>query len=245
MNRRNVLIAAAIAAATMASPAGQAARPCPPPQAGIQGGASVNTSCPVGGSYSTTFPLNESPISENGNWVNNASGAFNHPVITTGGHAVGPSSNGDNDSIAQLVGTYGRDQTITARAYHSGSSGAAEIELHLRMRTLSTGEVYTYEVDIIPSLSEINLMKWSGTQGSVVQLATVAISAVNDGDTFVASAIGPGNATVFTIQLNGTTLLTYTDTSAFTAGNPGIGLDAGNSSDGANFGWADFSVTTN
>ena len=243
MNPRHLILGVATAAVALFPLVGQTIKPCPPPQSGATGGSTVTTAC-GGGSYSTSFPLTESPISEGGNWVNNATSTFTHPVITTGGHAVGPNSSGDNDAVAQLVGTYGRDQVITAHAYHSGASGPAEIELHLRMLTIAPDQIYTYEVDIIPSLSEINLMKWSGNQGSVVQLTSVPISGVNDGDTFVASAVGPANATVFTVKLNGTTILTYTDTSAFVTGNPGIGFDAGNPSDGDNFGWVDYSVTT-
>lgn len=191
-------------------------------------------------SYSTNFPLTENPISESGNWANYASSVFNNPVSTTGGHAVGLNSTGFNDSIAQLVGNYGPNQTITAVAYHPGASGAAEIELHLRMDTHANGDVFTYEVDIIPSLSEINLVDWHGAQGTITQLTTGAITGVADGDTFVASLIG----NQFTIKQNGTTIISFNQPNARTFGTPGIGLDAGTPTNGANFGWKSFSVTT-
>lgn len=108
-------------------------------------------------SYSTNFPLNENPISEGGRWTNTISRTFNAPVSTTGGHAVGLNSNGYNISVAMLTGDYGPDQTITATAYRAGYSGAADIELHLRMRMVpgSTDQLYSYEVMIAPSLGAL------------------------------------------------------------------------------------------
>lgn len=207
------------------------------------------------GAYSTTFPLTENPISEGGNWTNTISGSFNAPVVTSGGNATGPSSTGFNDSIAMLTGTYGRDQTITATAYRGGSSGAAEIELHLRMAMFPNGigggspganEIQTYEVDLVPSSGGLELVKWNGPQGTFTNLqgGFLVGGVINDGDVFEVSAIGPAGSTAFVVKQNGTTILTYTDTSAFTAGNPGIGFDAGTPGDGANLGWRDYSVVT-
>jgi hypothetical protein len=87
-------------------------------------------------------------------------------------------------------------------------------------------------------------VKWAGVQGQWTRIAEAPIDGVADGDVFSASAIGPANNTVFTIKKNGKTILTYTDTSAFTTGNPGIGFDAGTPSNGQNLGWTSYSVTT-
>jgi hypothetical protein len=221
------------------------AKPCPPPEASAEGGTAVTTPCGQK-SYSTNFPKNETPISENGNWTNTISRTFNAPVTTQNGHAIGPTSSGFNDSIAMLVGDYGRDQTATGTAYRGGSSGPAEIELLLRMNLIpgSPDKVNLYEVDMIPSQRVINLVKWYGSQQTVVNIASVTLDSVNDGDVFTASAIGPRDNTVFTIKKNGVVLLTHTEHDAFDTGNPGIGLDAGNPSDGANLGWKSYSVTT-
>lgn len=224
-----------------------ASKPCPPPQVGAAGGTTATTACGTSnGSYSTNFPANENPISESGNWTNTVSNTWSAPVSTTGGHAVGLGSTGVNDSIAMLVGNYGRDQTISATVYRGGSSGAAELELHLRMTMIpgSTDKINTYEIDIVPSLAWVVVAKWQGAQGAYANLGTGTIGSVNDGDVFTASAIGPVNNTVFTVTKNGATILTVSDTSAYVTGNPGIGFDAGSSSDGANFGWKAYSVTT-
>lgn len=69
------------------------------------------------------------------------------------------------------------------------------------------------------------------------------LNGVNDGDVFTASAIGPPENTTIKVWKNGTLLLTYVDTAGYATGNPGIGLDAGNPTDGANLGWRSYSVS--
>ena len=199
---------------------------------------------PPTGTYSTTFPLTENPISESGNWQTTTSGTFNNPVSTSGGNAFGLGSSGTNDSVACLVGTYGRDQTVTCTAFRGGSSGAAEIELHLRC-TIGVNSVQTYEIDILPSANACVIVKWNGPQGDITNLnETGSLGGVSDGDVFEASAIGPANNTVITVKKNGSVLVTATDTSAYVTGTPGIGFDAGTPSNGANLGWKDFSAVT-
>jgi hypothetical protein len=252
MTRTQLVLGFVVVAGGLFPVASIASTPCPPATVSVQGGASVSTSCDQtttptsgNGSYSTDFNATENPISEGGRWENKFTRTFAAYVSTSGGRAFGLGSSGYNDSVAVLTGTYGRDQTITATAYRGGASGAAEIELHLRMRMVpSSEEIYTYEVDICPSLGAVALVKWAGVQGQFTRLAEVAFDGVADGDVFTASAIGPGNSTVFTIKKNGKTILTYTDTAAFTTGNPGIGFDAGTPTAGQNLGWTSYSVTT-
>lgn len=214
---------------------------------------SFTTDAASGLSYSTTFPSTEGVLSEGGNWINSVGGTWKNPVSTVGGspgHAVGLTSQGFNDSVAVLVGAYGLNQTITGTAYHTGSLTAAEIELHLRMTMIPAGsglpdQIFTYEIDIVPGASYIQIVKWQGPQNTYTVLASGRISGIADGDVFVASAIGGASNTVITVSKNGTTVVTYTDTAAYTTGNPGIGMDAGNTTDGANFGWKSYSVVTN
>lgn len=194
--------------------------------------------------YSTTFPLTENPISEGGNWVTTTTGTFNNPVSTTGGNAVGLLSSVTNDSVAHLVGAYGRDQTVTCTVFHNGSSGSAEIELHLRC-TFLTNQVKTYEIDIVPSQDVCVIVKWNGDQGDFTNLASSgSLGGAADGDVFKASCIGPSNNTVITVYKNNVQIVQATDTSAYVTGNPGMGFDAGNPTNGALFGWKDFSVVT-
>ncbi len=197
-----------------------------------------------GGSYSTNFPLTQNPISESGNWQTTTTGTFNNPISTTGGHAVGLGSSGTNDSVACLVGSYGRDQTVTCTAYRGGSSGAAEIEIHLRCQIL-TNQVKTYEIDIIPSADVCVIVKWNGDQGDITNLASSgSLGGVSDGDVFKATAIGPANNTVITVYKNNVQIVQATDTSAYVVGTPGFGCDAGTPANGANLGWKSFSCTT-
>jgi hypothetical protein len=218
------------------------------PRAASTWASSARGNISPNGSYSTNFPLTENPISEGGAWENTISGTFNNPIITASGRATGPNSSGTNDSIARLTGTtYGRDQIVTGVAYVGGASGAAEIELHTRVRYFpgSPDTVQLYEFDILRSANAIALMKWDGSQGQVTQIATGNISGIVDGDVFVASSIGPANNTVHTITQNGSQIFTFTETSgAFVLGNPGMGLDAGSPANGANLGWKSYSVTT-
>src|SRR6185436_4324590 len=124
---------------------------------------------PAGLSYSTSFPLTEDPISEGGNWQTTTTGTFNNLVSTSGGNAFGLGSSGTNDSVACLVGAYGRDQTVTCTAFKGGASGSAEIEIHLRCQIL-TNQVKTYEIDILPSVDACVIVKWNGDQGDFTNL---------------------------------------------------------------------------
>jgi hypothetical protein len=199
--------------------------------------------------YTTTFPATENPISEGGHWINTVSATWNAPVSTVGGspgHAVGLNSTGFNDSIAMLTGSFTADQQVTATAYRGGASGAAEIELHLRMTMVpgSPDRVFTYEIDVVPSLRAITIARWNGPQGNFTNLNTGLISGINDGDVIDATVTGPASAAVITVKLNGVTIVTATDTAGLATGNPGIGFDAGTQANGANFGIRSFTATS-
>jgi hypothetical protein len=198
----------------------------------------------VGLNYSTNFPLTENPISESGNWQTTTTGTFNNPVSTTSGHAVGLTSSGTNDSVACLVGSYLRDQTVTCTVYRGGTSGAAEVEIHLRCQIL-TNQVKTYEIDFVPSGDAVAIVKWNGDQGDITELIqTGSLGGLSDGDVLKASCIGPANSTVITVYKNDVQILQTTDTSAYVIGNPGMGFDAGTSPNGANLGFKSFSAVT-
>src|SRR5690349_24525949 len=213
------------------------------------GGASCQSLGSPASGFSTTFPATENPISEGGKWINTVGGTWNAPVSTAGGtpgHAVGLGSSGFNDSIAMLTGSFTADQQVTATAYRGGASGAAEIDLHLRMTMLpgSPDRVFTYEIDVVPSLRAITIARWNGPQGNFTNLNTGFISGINDGDVIDATVTGPATAAVITVKLNGVTIVTATDTAGLSAGNPGMGFDAGTQADGANFGIRSFTATS-
>lgn len=202
-------------------------------------------------SYSTTFPNTEIVISEGGKWENTVSATWNNPISTVGGspgHAVGLGSSGVNDSVARLVGTYLRDQTVTATVFRNGSVGSAEIEVLLRVTMIpgGTDQILCYEMDIVPASNVVGVVKWLGNQGNVTSLVDwTGLPTLVDGDVFVFSCIGGAGNTVLSGTLNGVSLGTpFTDTSGYTTGNPGMGMDAGNPVDGANFGWKSYSAVT-
>jgi hypothetical protein len=216
---------------------------------------SVTSSSPVLGSvptrsYTTNFPATESPISEGGNWTNTVSGTWNNPVSTVGGspgHAVGLNSTGFNDSIAMLTGSFTADQKVTVTAFRgTGSIGAAEIELLLRMTMVpgSPDKVFTYEIDVIPALSSIVIVRWNGPQGNFTNLNSGPISTINDGDVIEATVTGPANAVAITVKLNGITIVTASDSAGYATGNPGMGFDAGTPANGANFGIKSYTATS-
>src|SRR5689334_11091689 len=216
------------------------------------GGASCQSLGSPAGGFSTTFPATENPISEGGKWINTVGGTWNAPVSTAGGtpgHAVGLGSSGFNDSIAMLTGSFTADQQVTATAYRGGASGAAEIELHLRMSMVRAAggnpdRVFSYEVDVLPSTGQIVIARWNGPQGDFMDLSTGSISGINDGDVIDATVTGPASATVITVKLNCVTIVTATDTAGLATGNPGIGFDAGTQANGANFGIRSFTATS-
>ena len=200
-------------------------------------------------SYATDFPGTENPISEGGRWTNTVSATWSNPVSTVGGspgHAVGLNSTGFNDSIAMLAGSFTADQRVTVTAFRgTGSIGAAEIELLLRMTMVpgSPDKVFTYEIDIIPAQREIVIVRWDGIQGKFTNLRSGPISGINDGDAIEATITGPANEVLITVKLNGATIVTTTDVAGYATGNPGMGFDAGTPANGANFGIKSYTAT--
>src|SRR5438876_7626560 len=81
--------------------------------------------------YSTSFPLTENPISENGNWINGATNGISwHDVRTTTNLAFGTDSGGTSDSTALVTGTWGNSQTVQATVrIVASNSGVDEVEL--------------------------------------------------------------------------------------------------------------------
>jgi hypothetical protein len=177
-------------------------------------------------------------------------------VRTAGGACYGdPASAGYNDSLAILVGSnYGKNQAITAVAYHNGSSGTAEIELLLRSSYTAT-QVFQYEVTVGPT--GISIVKWQGNQGAFSFLPLINGTTgsyigggLNNGDTFVAAITGDATTTTITVTQNGTLIAQANDTigisgnAPYVTGNPGIGFDIGGGGTAANIGWKSYSVVT-
>jgi|SRR5689334_2420558 len=203
--------------------------------------------------YTWSGAAPENPISDGGNWNTTLPAAWTTNVKTASGppnRINGPDSSGSNDSVAALNGTWGQDQTVTGTVFVTGTHGAAEVELHINMQINVPGnEIKSYECDFIDSLGPTGTLiiaKWLGPQGSITDLTAGGVAMVApfvDGDTVKAIITGPSSARVITVFQNGTQIAQVTDTSGYTTGNPGVGFDAGNPTDGANLGFKAWSVT--
>jgi hypothetical protein len=184
--------------------------------AGVDGGAL---------SYSTNFPLAESPISENGAWHH--TDPYQTVVTTLGGFATGTQtgSGGYDDSTAFLSG-FPADQRITAVIHKGTITGSfKEVELLLRWsegatRSTTYGNTnsYGYEINLAYDGSYWNIGRFKGP----ALLSGQNVGPIQDGDTFEADIAGD----TITVRLRGSVIGSATDTTGapYATGNPGIGF---------------------
>ena len=236
----------------------------------------VGTQNPMGAtrahSYSTTFPLAENPISENGQWIGGSTagaslwaggriwrgGRLWGNVQTVSGFAYGvdePTEFGDPTAI--LAGSWGPTQTVTAIVRIKRTpTGHCCHEVELRLRTTITSHSITgYEAycSVMPDNRYCHIARWNGPNGSYWNFETgnKAIYVVN-GDILKAIVTGT-NPTVITFYRNGTQILQATDTGAagggfgaygpWMSGNPGIGFYDNYDGNWKDFGLSSFSAT--
>jgi hypothetical protein len=230
----------------------------------VNGTLTVTSS--TGRTYTTSFaspPAPENPICENTgsgcNWIggSTAGGSRWGNVQTVSGKAFGvsePTQFGDPTAI--LTGTWGPNQTVTAVAKiavnHTGSC-CHELELRLRM-TISANSITGYEAycSEMPDNRYCSIARWNGANGSYVNLAGENNTYVRNGDVMMATVTGT-NPTSISLYMNGTLVLTATDTGAagngfgafgpFTSGNPGIGFYDQQDGAWSDFGFSSFSAT--
>ncbi len=207
------------------------------------------------GTYTTTFPLTENPISEGGNWIGGLEGGLDWSDMQTGGGVASGmvrSNNGGqyNDPTALLNGTWGPNQTVTATVYVSGSNPGSEVELRLHS-SMSSHVSNGYEVDAAATGTGSNflvLVRWNGALGNFTFLGTTcnypAVCGqvrginVNNGDVLKATINSSG---VINAYINGTLIATATDTT-FPGGNPGMGTDGPIGTE-PNWGFSSFTAT--
>src|ERR1700756_4950574 len=107
--------------------------------------------------YTTTFPVNENPISQGSLWINGATTGVdwgNVAVVTgTGGvqQATGTVLNGGppfNDSTAVLSGTWAQNQSAQGVVHIANQQSAVQEEVEIRLRTTIISHSITgYEFD--------------------------------------------------------------------------------------------------
>jgi len=203
-------------------------------------------------SYTWSGTAPENPISDAGNWNTTMPATWTNVVQTVSGtpnRINGPTSSGSNDAVAQLNGTWGRNQHVTGTVFVGGTYNAAEVELFLMMQVDVPGDqIKGYECDFVSSLGAngtIFIAKWNGPQGNVTVLnnggsGDPMVNVLADGDVLDAVIDSTGQ---ITIKQNGTQIAQVTDASPYTVGNPGIGFDAGTVGDGNNLGFKAYTAT--
>jgi hypothetical protein len=213
MKRRDFLFSSAFLAGALLPRYARAVTPCPPPD--TCGGA--------GRSYSTEFPGNENPISENGAWFNLGGPDWTY-VQTSSGIAMGTQTaapHGYNDSYARLGG-FSPNQCASAVLHMVGpfASGCEpEVELLLRCSD-APGSVRTYECNFNAGNGS-QIVRWNGPVGDFTVLAngTSPHPPFQDGDVLKATVYG----STIVAYVNDLEIVRATDATLIT-GDPGIGF---------------------
>ena len=213
---------------------------------GASNTASATTSG-INGSYSTTFPLTENPISEGGSWTNGgATGLGWANVQTTPGlsFGTGPVNAGTYlyaDPTAVLQGAWAQDQQVQATVKVPGVYGRACCkEVELRIRTTITGNSITgYELNcsVVPAGPYLTLVRWNRPLNNFTYIVRNATPCVN-GDVLKLTAVG----NTFTIYKNGVQVLQGTD-ATFQKGSPGVGFYDSVDNNWSGFGLSNFSAS--
>jgi hypothetical protein len=198
--------------------------------------------------YSTTFPLEENPISEAGHWINGQTTGLDWAdVRTTPGLAFGTETGfgGFDDSTAILTGAWGPDQTVQATVYSVNQQGGDVFEeVELRLRTSITPNSLTgYEVNFRALASGdgyTQVVRWNGPLNDFTFLDSRPAS-LSDGDIVKASIVGD----LITVYINDVQMFQVSD-NAFLSGSPGMGFYLqGATGLNADYGFTSFTASAN
>ena len=179
--------------------------------------------------YSTSFPLAENPLSENGNWIGGKTAGLGWADFqTTPGLAYGKqpgnSSPPYDDAIALLTGTWGPNQTVQATVKTVNQNDSIFEELEIRLRSTITANSSTgYECNFSARSSSnayVQIVRWNGPLGNftLIDARGGTAYALHNGDTIKCTISG----NTITAYINGVQKLQVTD-STYSNGNPGIG----------------------
>lgn len=193
-------------------------------------------------SYSTSFDLTESPISESNVWRHNG---LDWTVVETGnGNAYGTQAGTGafNDSYAYLSG-FPADQGASGvihRAANISGTCTREVELLLRWSD-AAHSAKGYECNVAFDGSYAEIVRWNGEIGSFTYLAKGSVpGGVRDGDKVSAAIVGQ----TITLSVNGKEVARATD-ATFSTGNPGIGFwRGGPCGTRGDYGFTSFSATS-
>jgi hypothetical protein len=191
--------------------------------------------------YTTKFPLTESPISEGGRWIGGKTVGLDWgDISTTPGLAIGKAGPKHfADATALLKGTWGPTQSAEVVVVDKAVYSYPEVSLRLRS-SLSAHRCTGYEIS--NSLRKgksayLIIVRWNGPLADFTYLVQVGGEkyGVTTGDVVKATIVG----NVITAYKNGVELAHVTD-NTYSAGNPGIGFNEGINGD---YGISRFSVT--
>jgi hypothetical protein len=201
-------------------------------------------------SYSTLFPLTESPIVEDGGWVKGGTtGLLWTDPNTTGGLVVNSQDNtgGFDDSIAHRTGTWSPNQKCSSTVFKGTTHDQHEVE-HLLRFLITANNARGYEILWAhDGAYGPQLMRWNGPGAptNFTQLTDFALAtALVTGDVIETSIVG----TVVTLKLNNVTVGTFdvaTGAGAdnvWATGSPGIGSYRGGAAAPDQFAWTDWSA---
>lgn len=196
--------------------------------------------------YTTSFPLTENPISENGNWVNGKIVGLDwHNVVTTPGLATGTDSpEAFSDPTALLTGTWGADQTVEATVYSVNQTEIYYQEVEIRLRSYISAHINTgYEI-LFRCLKNSNaymaVVRWNGVLADHTYLSAKsgAQYGVANGDVVKAFIVG----SEINVYINNVLVDSVID-STFSTGNPGMGFNYGCESTYGDFGFTKFTAS--
>jgi hypothetical protein len=227
------------------------------------------TDRPPARSYRTDFPLDESPISEGGMWLNGRTDGIDWTdVMTNNGIVYGAPSRmdvaerrieqgnletgGDEDPVgdyddptAVLAGEWGADQHATATVYSRNPTNEYFQEVQIRLRsTIEPNSCTGYEVFwrcLKTDEGYAEVVRWNGAVGSFTSLKKLfgAHCGVEHGDVVEATIEG----TVLKGFINGVEVISATD-DLFRTGSPGVGFNFGVGGTNVDHGFSTFEVVT-
>lgn len=187
-------------------------------------------------SYTTNFPSDEDPISENGRWIGGkttglAWADFRSASGVAYGKQLGTSPGLYDDSIALVTGNWGSNQTVeaTVKTVNQNDNVFEELEIRLRS-TITPNNSNGYECLFSARSSSnayVQIVRWNGPFADFTLLDATGGSsmALHNGDTIKCTA----NGSTITAYINGVQKLQVTD-GTYSGGSPGIGAYLQNAS---------------
>ena len=222
------------------------------------GGYGPPATAAAAGSYSTSFPLTENPIVEDGGWVGGLTVGLDwQDMKTVSGiaHATAFNDVSQDDSIALRTGInstrHYAQGTIYVAASYAPSNGH-EMELYVG-GTITANSITGYE--ILFSLSgAFQIVRWLGARSNGVTPLTVTdvnggAAQPTDGMLCRAEYSVSGSNVLINVYQNSVQVATCTDInpgSAYLSGQPGIAsfVRSGGGASLTSMGWADFACGT-